>query len=419
MKSARPLIALLPFWMFCILFKFSGALHYTLLPVLGERVFPVWVAGLLIGGGAFLQMLMDVPAGYLLDRFGYVRVLLWSTLGFFCAAAVLLFGIHPWTVIVSIIFATVGWLFFGPGVDAYVLVKADARIAGQYMAMRDMMDSAGVVIGMIFLPFAIHLPSGWLAVLLGLPLLASIVALVLAPRDTASVHAEKKIGHQSFYIRRRFIHHVFMAIREFNPVSTLLLLQNVSSAAFYGIVWFVIPLLIATGDHARTLDFGLMVFDGSVLVTGFFIGKLTDHWDKRWMVFCGLLLFAVCAALLGFNLSVLFIMLGFLATTGDSMASISLWAWLDVLDKKHSEDALVSGAITLFQDIGWTIGPVIGGLLFGLVGASWTILTGSLLIFSTWVISSLLLSHTHVTVGSLPPRSRLRDPLPRHKPHKR
>ena len=60
----------IPFWLFLTFFKFAGGLHYTMLSPLGEKLFPLWLVGLMIGISAFLQLLLDIPAGYVLDKYG-------------------------------------------------------------------------------------------------------------------------------------------------------------------------------------------------------------------------------------------------------------------------------------------------------------------------------------------------------------
>ncbi len=405
MKIARSLLALTPFWVFIFLFKLAANLHYTIFPVLGELVFPIWLMGVLIGGASFIQVVLDVPAGYILDRFGYIRLLKVSTVAFFLAACVLFWGIHAWTILLSLIFSCIGWLFFNPGVDAYVLVKAEHRIAGQFMGLRDMMSSAGVVLGMLFLPFLNLSALPFIAFILGVPFLISFISLFRAPRDTASVQAEAKIGRQSLRIRRQYIHHLFKALKKLNPVSTLLLLSSLSSSTFYGVVWFVVPLMIAARGHSGSLGIGLAVFDAAVLFTGFLIGRFSDRFNKRWLIFWGLLLFSVCGLLIGFHLDIFFIVLGFLATTGDEISSVSLWAWLDHLDKEHSEDALVTGSIALSHDIGWMIGPILAGFLYTYLGPSLTIAVGACFVFATWVLSlPLLITH----------RLKKRAPRPAH-----
>lgn len=390
-KLKTALTKLTPFWIFTFVYKVAASLHYTLMPVLGVRVLPVWIVGLLIGGEALAQLLLDVPAGFALDHFGYVRLLKLGGLLFMVAAIVLLFGITPFTFVCTLIFSTFGWLFFGPGVDAYVLTSATKRFAGRFIAMRDIAESAGVVCAMIILPLVvIRAPRTIGIALLVIFALALSIALFIAP-DRHSLSTEKKISKQGLYIRRHFLTRLRTAFTRLNPVSTILCLQGFSSSVFYGIIWFVIPLMIARNLASGNLSWGLAIFDFSVLIIGFLAGTLTDHWKKRWLIFWGLLLFSVCAAVLGFNFGILFLVIGFLATTGDELASISLWAWMDHLDKNHGEDSLVTGAINLAQDLGWTVGPIIAGFLFIPFGPSWTIAAGAIFIFATWVAASVSL----------------------------
>ena len=107
----------------------------------------------------------------------------------------------------------------------------------------------------------------------------------------------------------------------------------------------------------------------------------------------GLLLFSVSGMLLGFNFGILFILFGFLATTGDEMAGISLWSWLHALDKDHASDGVISGIINLFQDLGWGIGPIVAGILYTFWGAAWTIALGAIPIFVTWIIYQFFIRH--------------------------
>jgi len=415
MRYWRVFLFLFPLWIFAFLFKFGGGLHYTLLPTLGERIFPIWLVGVLIGGSAFVQIILDVPTGYLLDRFGYVKLLKLGIAVFGVGALSFLFGLHPWTYFVSLVCSAVGWLFCSPGIDAYVLTMSPKKFAGQFMAMRDMVESGGIVVGMGVLAMVIHFSPPILGVIVAVILFGGFIALMYTPSERGSVHDEQKVAHQAYYVRRQFLPHLFLVIKKLNPASTLLLLSGFSSAAFYGIVWFVVPLLIAHMAQSGTLSFGLAMFDLSVLVVGFFIGRLTDRWSKQWLVFFGLLLFAVMALLLGFHFGYLFLVFGFLATTGDEMSSISLWAWLHHLDKEHTEDGLISGAISLAQDTGWTVGPIVAGFLFEFLGPSWTIASGALLIFVTWVVAIFLTR----TVSSPHKILSLSFHVPRQRRHKR
>ncbi|MEK7108179.1 MAG: hypothetical protein AAB898_00745, partial [Patescibacteria group bacterium] len=104
-----------PFWVFLVLYKFGGSLHYTLLAPLGEMVLPLWAVGTLIGIGSIVQLILDVPAGRLLDRFGYLRFLKITSFIFLFAGFAILFHLTIITFVISLYLATFGWLFFGPG----------------------------------------------------------------------------------------------------------------------------------------------------------------------------------------------------------------------------------------------------------------------------------------------------------------
>jgi len=389
MKSPTYIRKLLPFWLFVLVYRFGAGLHYALLSALGSRVFPVWVVGILVGGAAFVQLMCDVPAGYLLDRFGYVRLLSLSTFIFILAAGALLFGLTPLTYILTLVLSIFGWLFYGPGANAYMLSKAPREAAGKYMGFFAAVASAGIVLSSVALAFVITWKPFSVGVFLAGLLVAAFVAIRMTPREKTSVHAERKVKRHTYYIRRNFLWKLLKDIRELNPASTLMLLQGLTGNLFYAVIWFTIPLVLATGDHHGLWGISLSVFDLAVVVLGSYLGSLADRTNKKRLIFYGLLIFAVSGTVLGFHLNLWFLLLGFLATAGDEMSSVSLWAWLDQLDTKHERDGLMTGAISFFQDLGWTIGPIIAGFLYTQVGPAWAITGAALPIFFTWILSAV------------------------------
>lgn len=378
-------IKFIPFWIFLVLYKLGGALHYSLISPLGEKLLPLWVVGVLMGGGSIVQLLCDVPAGHLLDRFGYLRLLKITTFIFLFAGLALIFNFTLTTYLISLIAATFGWVFFGPGVNAYILSQSPKRNAGKFISLRDIFGSAGVFISSAILGFVLALnpmSMGWLIFIM---MLVALLALSFSPRDTVSVHAEQKLPTQHYHIRRHYIHKLLPIFKKLNPASSMLLLTGLTSSIFYGVIWFVVPLVIVSTANSGLLSVGLGIFDFAIVVFGFFLGKMADRSNKRALVFFGLLLFSLSGMLLGFNFNWLFLLFGFLATTGDEMAGISLWSWLHDLDREHANDGLVSGIINLFQDLGWAIGPILAGFLYTLIGPSWTIMSAALLLFATWI----------------------------------
>jgi cyanate permease len=290
---------------------------------------------------------------------------------------------------------SLGWLFFGPGNNAYVLTHASKDNVGKFLSIKDTFESMGVVISSAFLIVTLSISVQSVAILILSFLLLSIIIISKAPKDIENVNKEKKISTHNYYIKRVYLNRVIKAIFKLNPASLILIITSLSASTFYAIIWFVVPLIIA--DHKNDMIMGLSLgsFDLGIMLTGFLIGKLADRFNKRRLVFLGLLIFSVAGIFLGFSYGLAFILLGFIATVGDEMASISLWAWLNTLDKDHDEDGLISGVINLFQDLGWTIGPIVAGLLYSKIGPEWTITVGGLLILMAWLIYSIRFSGLH------------------------
>ncbi|MFA6602026.1 MAG: MFS transporter [Candidatus Paceibacterota bacterium] len=404
-----------PFWMFMLFYKFAGAVHYSLISPYGERLLPLWIVGLLMGGSSVIQLLLDVPAGRIMDRFGYLKFLKITTFLFLLAGLFLLFGLNEFTYYGSLLLATFGWLFFGPGNIAYALAKAPAGQAGRFISTKDTFSSIGVVLSSASLPLILVLPPQIVGWILTVFFILSLAFLYWSPADEQSKRAP--LPAESFYKKREPLGKVIKALGRLNPASGMLLLSGISSGIFYGTIWFVIPLVILTHASSGLLGLGLGIFDFSIVVLGYVLGTLADRANKRSLVFFGLLTFALAGILVSFNLSWLFLLFGFIATAGDELASLALWSWLHTLDKKHANDGAISGVINLFSDLGWAIGPIMAGFLYVLVGPSWTILVGALPAALVWIIYEFLM-HKHKHAPLAPGQVKVIPPKPYRARHR-
>jgi MFS family permease len=136
---------------------------------------------------------------------------------------------------------------------------------------------------------------------------------------------------------------------------------------------------------------GLGMFDVAVILCGGLIGRLADTRNKRLSIFLGLILFAVSSSLIGFYLNAWFLVFGFVASVGDELSSVSLWSWMNQLNRDHAHDGLVASVIGLFQDVGWAVGPVLAGCVYSRIGPSWTIMVGAGFVCVSWLVSSVVL----------------------------
>lgn len=389
------ILKFLPFWLFLVFFKFGANSHFNLMPVYGEDVLPIWAVGLIIGSASLLQLSLDIPAGFILDRFGYKRLLRITTLIFMVAVSFFLWDLNFWTYISTVYIGSLGWLFFGPGINAYVISHAPREEAGNFISIRDVFGSIGIVLSSAFFVVSLLLSVKVVGLIILLILVIAYIVISISPDDIGSVHKEKKLKSQHYYIKRQYLTKTIKSISKLNPASTMLLLTGLSSSIFYSLIWFVVPLLLASHKVPGVMGWALGTFDFAVVLMGFFLGRIADRIDKKKLVFIGLLLFSIVGMILGFNFGFIFLFLGFLATIGDELSSISLWIWLNTLDKEHDEDGLISGVVNLFQDLGWAIGPVIAGFIYPVIGAGWTIAVGGMIIFVVWMVYSLKLSKDH------------------------
>lgn len=380
------------FWLFMLFYKFAGSIHYSLIAPYGEKLLPLWIVGILMGGGSIVQLILDVPAGRIMDRYGYLKFLKITTFVFLLAGLFYLFGLNQFTYYGSLILASFGWLFFGPGVTAYSLSQAPQSLVGRFMATKDAFGSIGVIITAVALPAILLLSPVFVGWILTIFFILSLAFLFLSPADKREDRPDPVV--HPHHLRRHSFLIVIKALKRLNPASGMLLLSGLSAAIFYGTIWFVIPLVIASQANSGILNLGLGVFDLAIVLLGYLLGTLADKFNKRSLVFFGLLIFAASASLIGFNFGWFFILLGFIATAGDELAGLALWSWLHSLDKKHANDGAISGVINLFSDFGWAIGPIMGGFIYNLVGPTWTIVCGAIPAVMVWIIYQFIM-HRH------------------------
>lgn len=102
---------------------------------------PVWLIGLIISIAAGLQMIFDVPAGRLLDKWGYKKLMIICTIVFIVSGSLLFFGVTRPLLVSSIALGVFGRLFYSPGSNAYILSHADKARSEKFMAYRDVSTS--------------------------------------------------------------------------------------------------------------------------------------------------------------------------------------------------------------------------------------------------------------------------------------
>lgn len=272
---------------------------------------------------------------------------------------------------------------------------ASKENAEKFMVTRDIFSSSGVVLGCLVLMLAINFSAITIGLITAALFFIALFFIWISPKDTISVHEEKKLIHHHYYIRRNIFKKLFKSLNKLNPASWMLILQGICGSIFYSVVWFAVPLMIADPTK-RIFGISLGIFDFAIIILGGLLGKLSQKIKERYSVIIGLLIFSLSGFFLGKQIEWLFLIFGFLATAGDELYSIALWSWLDKLDIEHNTDGEVSSVISFFQDLGWTIGPVSAGILYGIFGGELTVSFGAVPLMLTFIISTILIiRHGH------------------------
>ncbi len=357
-----------PFWFFLLLFKLGAGLHYGLIPVLGAHVLPLPIVGLFIGGSALIQVALDVPAGFALERYGYLPMLQVSTLCFLAAGAVFIPGLTPLTFILSMILSAFGWLFLDPGVSAYLMAHSPSQYTGRLFGLYRTMEAIGITIAVLGLPFFVQFSHSVVGLLIVYPFIGAFAALIIARRQVLPPILAPHLRHRRRVVQSS-LNELWQAFRSLHPVSTAFGLYFTLSCGFYGLLWFTLPLLIAAdSSHAHVISLGLAMLDASTIIIGFFLGQLADTFSKKVIALLALLSLAIISSLLASTFTPIFIVLCFLFSISNEAFTITLWSWVDSLAPQGTRYGLITGSLTFLADLGWTLGPIIGGLLYVTLG---------------------------------------------------
>jgi MFS family permease len=348
------------------------------------------LVGVLIGIATLLQLVLDVPAGYLLDKIGYKKLLIVTTVFFIISSVSLLFGLSAPIFVFSLFTSTFGWLFFSSGANSYVISRSSEQTVGRFISAKEVFGSLGVVLGSIALSVVVMLGAPAIGLILVGIFFVALIAIGASPADhQRSVHHSA----HAHLAKTSLLKEAFRSAKTLRPASYILIGTTFCAAVFYAMVWFVVPLVLAHQYEQGVLSLGLGIFDFSVVVLGFVLGRLVDTFNKKLLVLIGILIFAIMGILLGFYLNAFFLLFGFIATAGDELSELSLWSWMYGIKADSEHIGLVSGIIGLFDDFGWAVGPVVAGILYTYIGASKTILVGGLCILLNLILFVIFVKH--------------------------
>lgn len=228
----------------------------------------------------------------------------------------------------------------------------------------------------------------------GLPFFLAYVALGIAfgfyllLRNTK--HTASLLPEQTQLLRKQDPVHFFGVVRILLPVLLVTALMNMIESMY----WTVAPLIEHVGAASWSFGGALMfVHQLPMVFVGWFAGRLTAHRSKKRTAFMALFLGSLCfLGFFAFTNPYLLLLTGFLSSLLLSIVWPSInGVYADHLSQTPEHETQIGTAQDSFTNLGYIIGPTIGGFIaqvhgplqtFAYVGVLGLILSIALFLFT-------------------------------------
>ncbi len=216
-------------------------------------------------------------------------------------------------------------------------------------------------------------------VFIGLGLLGSWLLV----RDTRH-HVAKEATDSAVPLLKNIFWQTTWQDRNLGSISQAGLINNLND----GMVWGLLPILLATKGFTLT-QIGVVValYPGVWGIGQLFTGKMADHFNKKAMLFWGMLLQGVGLLLMTWASSYTeFIILSILLGVGTAVVYPTFLAAM--ADYTHPQQRAASiGVFRLWRDSGYAFGAILTGLVADTLGINSSVVTiGGLTLLSAFVI---------------------------------
>jgi len=352
--------------------------------------------GLLFATYSLMQFIFSPLWGRYSDRVGRRPVLIVGLMGM--ALSFVLFGLAQalWMLYAARVLGGLLSSAVLPTAMAYVADSTDPKRRGKGMGLM----GAAMALGMIFGPaiggFLGGLsPSVPFFAAAGLTILVAGFATLFLP-ESLSLQERAQTRRQG---RQRGTAHGRLFALLYSPVGPLLILAFLSQLAFaslFGTFALFAEAKLGFGEEEMGVLFVAMGLIGA-LGQGLLVGRAIGRWGEGRVIQIGLTVsgFGFLSLLLAYDLQSL-IALASLMGMGNAllMPAISSLA-----SKRTSPDQQgnVMGVLNSYQSLGRIVGPLLGGLVFDLLGYQYPYVMGGAIFLAVWLGSGLLLGPSRLT----------------------
>lgn len=354
--------------------------------------------GLLFASYSVVQFIFSPIWGQMSDRVGRKPMILMGLVGF--GVSFVLFGMATslWMLFAARILGGILSAATLPTVMAYIADATDEKGRGGGMGILGAAMGMGITFGPVIggflgeqspsLPFYF---SGLLA------LAVAVFTFFLLPESRSLAQRQKA---KTALRRRSSMVEVALALR--GPIGFLLVLAflaSFASANLGGTFALFSQEHLDFGESEMGMVFGMMGI-AMALTQGLLVGRFINRWGEERMIQLGLV-----SSGLGFILLVATVnmasMLVVMAIMGLGHASMrpavnSLASKLVSADEQGS----AMGVVNSYNSLGRIFGPVVGGVLFDVLGYQWPYIMGAVLFFLTLGGSFFLFNRNRLALGA-------------------
>ncbi len=368
----------------------NGAVWFAL-PILAETlVNDLLLVGLLIAVPNFVSLFFDVPLGGLSDHLGRRKLLAVGVVMMGLLGLVLhLVSSVPELLLYLVFFGVANQLVY-ISIRAFIMDISPAGETSKYFGFFEALASIGFTVGPIVggALIADNLAPGLLSVGVFytlMCLLALVLALLL--KDTAP--QEGLASSVRDLIRKDRL--VFRELLEFKQLSSgggVILILTFILVVTDGLIWTMEPLYTTLGLDSAMVGLILAMFVLPFILFDIPAGILADRYGKARIMVVGLTLAGIFMILFGLVREPLHLLItAFMATTGLALVRPSIDGLLTDLAEKKQKGGIV-GVWDVSEDLGYVIGPIMGGLIgsyYGDIGFAFTLM-GVVLLLSPLLV---------------------------------
>jgi MFS family permease len=338
-----------------LLAMFSTSLILPLIPIYAKQIGATGVViGFSVAAYWISRIVMEIPSGFVSQRFGYYRSMAVGLGLNVLGTALSAYAVNPIQFVLARALMGIGAPLFFAVATTFVLNLFDAERRGGAMGIFQGIEFAGTIVGSTFSGYVVSVFDFRLSFLFSAGLILIALILVVVPphirsesvRMTASSSLSLSAMREVFWNRRLLI------------VSSATFAEFIMST---GILMTVFPLYASEGLGFSLTSIGLLMGSRSVgfVVAMFSMGAISDRVGRKPVLLFGVGATAVLIAVLNFvssfvGLVAAFFLLGI--TTG------AIWIVCPVLAAEavepHQRGAAI-GTYRTFFDLGSILGPIV------------------------------------------------------------